>query len=160
VTYLNKILVYIDGSEQSITAAQYAICMASYFKAELIALYVVNTKAIQDLLKARIFLQAEQFEYENDIQADAERYLNYVEDIALKKGVKVTKKTAKGSIHYEITDVAKEGIDLLVIGEISSIISRRDELFAETERAMRAVPCSVLIVKDEDKVLEMYNSLV
>jgi len=50
-------------------------------------------------------------------------------------------------------------VDLLVIGELSRIRSRRDEFYDEAERAMRNVGCSVLIVKDEDKVWEMYQSL-
>lgn len=160
MTDLKKILVYIDGTEQSITAAQYAICLASFFKAELIALYVINTKAIEDLLKARIFLKDEQVEYEHDIETDAERYLNHVDDLAIKKGITITKKSVKGSVHTEIVDALKEDIDLLVIGELSRIRSRRDEFYNEAERAMRTAPCSVVIVKDEDKVWEMYNSLV
>ena len=32
--------IYVDGTEQSITAAQYAICLASFYRAELTALYV------------------------------------------------------------------------------------------------------------------------
>jgi nucleotide-binding universal stress UspA family protein len=51
-------------------------------------------------------------------------------------------------------------VDLLVIGELSRIRSRRDEFYDETERAMRSVPCSVLIVKDEDAVYDMYEALV
>ncbi len=39
---------------------------------------MVNTRAIEDLLKARIFLKDEQVEYEHDIEADAERYLNHL----------------------------------------------------------------------------------
>ncbi|MBW1945641.1 MAG: universal stress protein, partial [Deltaproteobacteria bacterium] len=61
---IRKIMVYIDGTEQSITAAQYAICLASSSHAELIAHYVVNTRAMEDLLRARIFLKDEQVEYE------------------------------------------------------------------------------------------------
>lgn len=160
MTDIKKILVYIDGTESSITAAQYAVCLASFFRAELIALYVVNTRAIEDLLKARIFLEDEQIEYEHDIEADAERYLNHVDDLAVKKGITVVKRSAKGSIHSEIINTIKEGVDLLVIGELPRIRSRRDEFYDETERAMRMAPCSVIIVKDEDKVWEMYNSLV
>ena len=160
MTDIKKILVYIDGTESSITAAQYAVCLASFFRAELIALYVVNTRAIEDLLKARIFLEDEQIEYEHDIEADAERYLNHVDDLAVKKGITVIKRSAKGSIHSEIINTIKEGVDLLVIGELPRIRSRRDEFYDETERAMRMAPCSVIIVKDEDKVWEMYNSLV
>jgi nucleotide-binding universal stress UspA family protein len=63
-------------------------------------------------------------------------------------------------VHKEIVNAIKEDdIDLLVIGELSRIRSRRDEFYDEAERAMRAAPCSVLIVKDEDKVWEMFESL-
>ena len=157
----SKILVYIDGTEQSITAAQYAICLASFFDAELIALYVVNIRAMEDLLKARIFLKDEEMEYERDMESDAERYLNHVNELAVQKGVSIVRKSLRGSVHKEIVDVVKqEGVDLLVIGELARIRSRRDEFYDEAERAMRIVPCAVLIVKDEDKVWEMYQSLI
>ena len=158
---IKKIMVYVDGTEQSVTAAQYAICLASFSGAELIAYYVINTRAVEDLLKARIFLKDEQVEYEHDMEADAERYLNYINELAMKKGVSVIKKRSRGNVHREIVDsVETDDVDLLVIGELSRIRSRRDEFFDETERAMRAVSCSVLIVKDEDRVWEMYESLV
>ena len=158
---IKKIMVYIDGTEQAVTAAQYAICLASFSGAELIAYYVVNTRAVEDLLRASIFLKEEKVEYEHDMEADAERYLNYVSELAAKKGVSLAKKRSRGSVHKEIVDaVNEEEIDLLVIGELSRIRSRRDEFYDETERAMRSAPCSVLVVKDEDKVWEMYQSLV
>jgi nucleotide-binding universal stress UspA family protein len=115
---------------------------------------------MEDLLKARIFLQDEQLEYEHDMEADGERYLNYINELATKKGVSITKKQSRGSVHQEITNaVNEEKIDLLVVGELSRIRSRRDEFYDETERAIRMVNCSVLIVKDEDRVWEMYESL-
>ncbi len=157
---IKKIMVYIDGTEESITAAQYAICLASFSGAELIAHYVINTRAMDDLLKARIFLRDEQVEYEHDMEADAERYLNYVNELAVAKGVTITKKLSSGSVNREISDSVKDmQIDLLVIGELSRIRSRRDEFYDESERAMRSVSCSVLIVKDPDRVWEMYESL-
>ncbi len=55
--------------------------------------------------------------------------------------------------------IREHGIDLLVIGELSHVRSRRDEFYNEAERAMRNVPCSVLIVKDEDRVWELFESL-
>jgi len=156
-----KILVYIDGTEQSITAVQYAICLASFFRADLIALYVVNTRAMEDLLKASIFLKDEQVEYERDMESDAERYLNYVDGLAVAKGVSIIKKSRRGSVHAEILNSVKgENVDLLVIGELSHIRSRRDEFYDETERAMRSVQCTVIIVKDEERVRQMYESLV
>jgi len=160
VNPIKKIMVYIDGTEQSITAAQYAICLAAFSRAELIAYYVINTRAMEDLLKARIFLRDERVEYERDMEADSMRYLNYVNELAAKKGVSIIKKQSRGSVHNEIVNtVDHEEIDLLVVGELSRIRSRRDEFYDETERAIRMVNCPVLIVKDEDKVWEMYESL-
>lgn len=157
---IGKIMVYVDGTEQSITAAQYAICLASFSGAQLIAHYVINTRAMEDLLRARIFLKDEQVEYEHDMETDAERYLNHVNELAVQKGVTIVKKQSKGSVHKEIVKaVMEDEVDLLVIGELSRIRSRRDEFYDEAERAMRNVGCSVLIVKDEDRVWEMYQSL-
>ena len=102
----------------------------------------------------------EQVEYEHDMEADAERYLNYVNELAMKKGVSIVKKRSRGNVNKEIVNAVNEDeVDLFVIGELSRIRSRRDEFYDETERAMRTVPCSVLIVKDEDRVWEMYESL-
>lgn len=158
---ISKIMVYIDGTEQSVTAAQYAICLASSMQAELIAHYVVNVRAAEDLLKARIFLRDERVEYERDMEADADRYLNYIAELAQKKGVTVIKKRSRGSVHQKILDAISEyGVDLLVVGELARIRSRRDEFYDEAERAMRIAPCSVLIVKDEDRVWELYESLM
>jgi nucleotide-binding universal stress UspA family protein len=157
---IKRIMVYIDGTEQSVTAARYAICLAAFSGAELLAHYVVNTRAVEELLKARIFLMDEQVEYERDMEADADRYLDYVNELADKKGVSIIKKRSKGSVHKEIVEAVIENeIDLLVIGELSRLGSRRDEFYDESERAMRAVHCSVLIVKDEERVWELYDSL-
>ena len=70
---VSNILVFVDGTEQSVTAAQYGICLAKSLKVKLYVLYVVNTRALQDLVKTRIFVKAEQEEYEKDLEADAER---------------------------------------------------------------------------------------
>ena len=158
---INKIMVYIDGTEDSVNAAMYAICLASFTGADLIAHYVINTRAMEDLLRASIFLKDEQIEYEHDMAADADKYLNYVKELAVKKAVTIIQQQSKGSVHTEVVNAVKENeVDLLVIGELSRIRSRRDEFYDETERAMRTVGCSVLIVKDEDKVWQMYESLV
>ena len=59
----SKILVYLDGSEGSMTAAMYSILLAESTKAELHASYVVNTKALSDLVKSRVFVDQEKMEY-------------------------------------------------------------------------------------------------
>jgi nucleotide-binding universal stress UspA family protein len=157
---IRRILVYVDGTEGSITAAQYAICLARWYRAELAALYVVNTRALGELLKARIFIKAEQEEYQRDLEQDAQRYLNHVRSLARKKGLAIEALSARGTVHQEIKNyVLQNRIDLLVMGELSSVRSRRDELYDEADRALRSVSCSVLVVKDEERVLQLYDSL-
>lgn len=158
---IRNILVYIDGSEQTVLAAHYAVGLAKTLHADLSALFVVNTQALGTLVKSRIFLEDEEMEYRNDLNADAERYLHHVQKIAQAKDVRITLVNKSGSVSGEIKKYVKENnVDLLVIGELSRIQSRRDQFYDETERAMRSVPCSVLIVKDEDRVWEMYDRLV
>ncbi len=157
---VKKIMVYVDGTEGSVVAAQYGICLARITGAEFHILYVVNTRALSDLVNAKIFLKSEEEEYQRDLEADADRYLNHVRHLAVEKGVAAKTLKSSGSVNVEIKNFVKEyNIDLLIIGELSKIQSRRDELYNESERAMRSVPCSVLIVKDEERVLELYNQL-
>ncbi|MBN2440460.1 MAG: universal stress protein [Spirochaetales bacterium] len=158
---IKKVMVYIDGTEQSITAAQYAICLCRSTGAELTALFVINSRALNDLVKARIFLQEEQEEYRRDLESDAEKYLNHVRTMARQKGLVIETISTSGTVHQEIkTKISELDIDLLVIGELSRIRSRRDELHNEAERAMRNASCSVLIVKDEDRIWDLFERLV
>ncbi|MBI9103656.1 MAG: universal stress protein [Spirochaetales bacterium] len=157
---INKILVYVDGSEESVSASMYAIALAKTTGAAITAVYVVNTRALQDLVKARIFLEVEQEEYHRDLDADAERYLNHVQKLADQKVVPLKTVKVSGTVHREIKNMIKEDeFDLLVLGGIGQIRSRRDEFLNESERAMRSAPCPVIVVKDEDRVWDMFESL-
>ena len=60
---ISRILVYIDDSDTAIAAVQTAVLLAKKFDAELFGLYVINTKALSDLVKARIFVESEREEY-------------------------------------------------------------------------------------------------
>lgn len=153
-------LVYLDGSEDSVTAAMAAIALAKRLDASLTAMYVVNTRALQDLVKARIFLDIEEQEYRRDIEGDAQRYLHHVERLGRQKGVPVIPVQTAGTVHTEVRSYLQEHhIDLLVLGGISEIHSRRDELLSETDRMMRTAPCPVLVVRDNDTVWDMFESL-
>jgi len=156
----SNILVYLDGSENSVTAAMAAIVLARRLDANLTAMYVVNTRALQDLVKAKIFLDIEEQEYRRDIEGDAQRYLNHVERLGMKKSVPVKLVKKSGTVNIEVKSYLQEyDIDLLVLGGISQIHSRRDELLSEPDRMMRTAPCPVLVVRDNDTIWDMFESL-
>ena len=67
-----QIVVYVDGSESSMTAMMYAIKLAKEHEASLTAVYVVNTRALSELVKAGIFVAVERDEYQRDLALDAD----------------------------------------------------------------------------------------
>ncbi len=146
-----NILVYLDGSEGSMTAAMYAIQLASSMKANLHAVYVVNTKALSDLVRQRIFVDQEKAEFLSDLKKDAGRHIRHTERLAASKDVQITALSLEGSPHREIVSYIKShDIDLLVLGSVNAIRSRRDELTSENDRMLRTSPCPVLVVRDMD----------
>ena len=156
---IERVLVLVDGSEESLTAAEYAILLAKRVDARLYACYVINTRAIEDLVRSRIFLEAEEREYSRDLETDADRYLNHVTRSAEQKGISVTTIRRSGNVHQEILKVAdEEDVDLLVLGELAHVRSRRDEFYDESERSMRSARCSVLIVKDSERVDDLFQA--
>jgi len=155
-----RLLVYLDGSEDSVSAAMAAIVLSKQLQSHLTAIYVVNTKALQDLVKARIFLDVEQQEYQRDIEGDAKRYLNHVKKLGKQKGVDVECVKTEGSVHQVVRDyINSNSIDMLVIGGLSGIHSRRDELLSETDRMMRNATIPVFVVRDNDDIWDMYEEL-
>ena len=80
--------------------------------------------------------------------------------LGAQKGVPVLPVKASGTVHTEVKRYLQEHhIDMLVLGGISGIHSRRDELLSETDRMMRTSPCPVLVVRDGDDVWDMFEAL-
>jgi nucleotide-binding universal stress UspA family protein len=135
------------------TAAMYGIKMAAEHGARLTAVYVVNTKALSELVKAGIFVAIERDEYQRDLQADADRYLRHVAKLAAQLQLEIETVKLEGATHVMVRQLLKErNADLLVLGGITDIRSRREELSSETDRMMRTSPCPVLVVRDDDDI--------
>ncbi len=157
---LSKILLYIDGSESAITAAQFAIIMAKQYGSALSAIYVVNENLLSELLGAKVFVQMEKMDYERSLEDDGKRYLNYVVKLGEKKGVAVQTMLRKGIVHEEvIREVNEGGYDLLIQGELGEVLSLRDSFYEEGERILRKVNCAVLVVRGKDKVERVFGEI-
>ncbi len=160
VNPLRRILLYIDGSEASMDAARLAIAIAKSYQAELRAIYVVNVNLLNELLKAKVFIQMEKMDYERDLEEDGKRYLNYVKKIADSKGVEVETLLRKGVVHEEVIKEVKEnGADLVIQGELGEIQSLKDSFYEEGERIVRKVPCPVMVARDREKIERIFDAL-
>ena len=149
---IEKILLYVESTQEAITAAQYAISLAKMLNCKLYAIYCIDTKSLGDLLKARIFVAQEESEYKREIEENGKRYLNHIQKLAQEQQVNVEIILARGEVHREVINKARDlKVDLLIMGELEELTSRKDMFYDEAERIFRESSCSILVVKETAK---------
>ena len=147
--FFTNILVAINGSDVSVSAAKYAIVMAKAYRCRLSAVYVVDTVTIRQLTLSKIFVQEESQEYEKNLQSDGERYLSFVEDLARAKGLKIEKEIRRGAVYSEILATADEKkADLIILGGWEKNRTSKDTIYNTYRELMVNAKCSVLLAKD------------
>jgi nucleotide-binding universal stress UspA family protein len=147
---LRTVVVAVSGSEASINAAKYAIALARGYRSRILAVYVVDTATLRELLMSRIFIDEESADYEKSLEQNGHRYLNYVAELAAKKGVQVEMILRRGAIPTEIVEVAEDNnAGLIVLGGFEDK-GLRDTLSRQRREVVRLARCSVLIVKEPD----------
>ena len=145
------VVVAVSGSEASVNAAKYAIALARSYRLKLVAVYVVDTATLRELLLSRIFVEDESADYETSLEQNGQRYLNYVEELASKKGVEVEKVMRRGSISTEIVEAAEDAkADLILLGGVEDVAAPRDVISRQHREIVRHARCSVLVVKEQD----------
>ena len=157
---VKHILVYLDGSETCIAAAQYATFMAKVFEAKLTALYVVDQRILDELVRAKIFFREEALDYEYDLEQDGKRYLNHARELARAKGIDMNVVLLKGEVHtLVLSKITELGIDMLVVNEFEEFTSRKEASYDEKERILRRAKIPVVVVTDESKARDIYDSM-
>ena len=112
-----KLLVAINGSDESIHAAMYAVMLARTYKAEIKFLYVIDSATIKYLGMNQMLAKDEQVDYKVDLAYEGQNYLEYVQSLAAGKGVVSQTELRDGTVITEILDVAKKfEADLIIIG--------------------------------------------
>ena len=148
---LQTVVIAVSGSEASVGAAKYAIVLAKQYRCRLVAVNVVDTATLKELLLSRIFVEDESFEYEHSLEENGQRYLNYVEELAQKKGVAVEKVLRRGAVATEVIHAAEDcGADIILLGGFEEKESFRDALSRQHRDILKNSRCSILVVKDPD----------
>ena len=146
---IEKILVGIDGSENSYKALNYAIDLAQKYNASLIILNILQIPVFgtpQEPLE----VSAATTSIINDLRKTHENTLNKAKEIAQKTNpkIKINAIMKEGNPASQITSTAdEEKADLIVIGHTGQ--GRLKELFLGTtsERVAHTAKCAVLIIK-------------
>ncbi|MFA5099887.1 MAG: universal stress protein [Candidatus Omnitrophota bacterium] len=157
---LRTIVVSIAGSPSSLITAKYAIALAKLLSVKLVALYVVDKKVLQDLLKSRIFVDVEARVYERDLEQQGAAILERISKMALDKGIAFESFLMKGVVSDEVFNKAQElQADLLVMGELKEKMSRTEVFYDEGERILRRSPCPIVMVKNPAMVEALYKEI-
>ena len=153
----SNIVVAVSGSDASILASKYAIVLAKLYHCRLSAVYVIDTATIKQLTLSKIFIQEESIEYEKSLEANGERYLSFVEELARAKGVKIEREMRRGAVYTEILSAADERkADLIVLGGWERDRNARDIITHAHREIMVSAKCSVLLVK-EPSIDQLYK---
>nr|MBU1328972.1 universal stress protein [Candidatus Omnitrophota bacterium] len=157
---MKNIVVALAGGSSSIVTARYAIYLAKLLQAKLIAIYVIDEKAIQELLKSRIFVEIEAREYEIDMEQQSKFFMQRVKALAENKKVEFEFLILRGEVHTEVANKAKElGAELLVMGDLKEVLSWKEASYNEGERIFRESPYPVVVVKNPQEVERLYKEL-
>ena len=156
---IKKILVYCDGSAESYDVLMYSIILGKTLGSDLHLVYVVNLKLLEDLLRKRILVKSEELEYENDLEADARKFIKFAARLAGEKGVALNSYYQKGDVNKIVLHKALEiGVDLIVVGPLKEFKSIKDVSYDETALIVRGAPMPVLVVKEIEGMEDIFNT--
>lgn len=140
----SRILVGVDGSEQSMAAVDRAILLAKRDKAEIILLHVIQLPTVSHYTPGMI----------NDVRqagsGEAKKWFDNIKGEAEDSGIKVETKIAEsvGSPTSTIVDYAKkENVDLVVVGTRGRTKLKRILLGSVASGVATYAPCTVMVVR-------------
>jgi len=142
------ILLFAEGSDESMKAARDAINLAGDMDAALVIASVVDTSILRQLLASRIFVQEEMEEYERELEESCRKQLSYVAQLADRAKVKHQTVMLRGSCHAVLVREQKERkADLLVMGAYRATMAKRDLMASEKQLIVDEIACPVLLVR-------------
>ena len=153
-----NILVVITGSEASINAAKYAVLMAKLYRCNVHAVYVIDSATIKQLTLNKIFVEEEGMEYEYSLQETGSRYLTYIHELGIQKGINVATEMLRGSVGAGILDYAdKYKIDAILLACEDAQTNDSKNMLAKTfHTILTNAKCSLLLV-NEKMIEQLYK---
>ncbi|HEY3094666.1 MAG TPA: universal stress protein [Nitrososphaera sp.] len=139
----SKILVPVDGSDNSFRALDRAIFLAKTMGSRLTAMHVIENPPM-------VYVESQKLL--NDLlanyRAESAKVLERCRQTAERSGVKLETVTAEGDAASNITGYAdKEGFDLITIGSRGLGRFKEMVLGSVSNKVLHHTKCSVLIVK-------------
>lgn len=145
---IQKILVPVDFSPQSMKALQYALSFAEQYNARLVLLNVVEPAVYPTELG---YIPSEIETLHESVLAGARERLRKLVQEQMPPGIPAEQQIRVGSPYLEITAAAKEmNSDLIVIATHGYTGLKHVFLGSTAERVIRHAPCPVLTVRERE----------
>jgi nucleotide-binding universal stress UspA family protein len=138
----SKVLVAIDGSEKSMEAAEYSICISESYNAQLYALNVIR-------VDPDLFISAKMPDYILEMKNESQKYLDKVKLKAREKTIQIkTEIIASLSVTGGIVEYAKnKNINLIVVGTRGISGFKKLLIGSVASGVITYAQCPVLVVK-------------
>lgn len=153
-TRFKKFLCPVDQSAASLQGLQNASRLARVFGGQLVVLTVVPEVSWLSAAAATGQLAGAVAEYESKWRSEFEQFLGGVSFAEVQSQPEVR----RGTPHEQIIAAAREHqADLIVMGATGRTGLARVLLGSVTRRVLQQLPCSLLVVKQEDAVEELFR---
>lgn len=144
----SSVMLLVDGTDAAVRAADYAIDLCRFAAARLIAVAVVDTETLRNLLSSRIMVEAEMKEFEAELRLSFEKHLRNVQQAASDRNVTAQTVLLKGSTHSAVLEeIRRRKPDLLVMAGYSSSLLKRDLAARERQLVLDEATLPVLLVR-------------
>ena len=142
------VLFLVESSQGALEAARTTVQLAKTCDAKLVAVAVVDTETLKQLVSNRILAEREMHDLERDLESSFRKQLAYITDLAKGEGVKVDSLLLKGACHMAVMRAQREtGADLIVLAPFSLSKARRDLVANEKHLIADQAECPVLILR-------------
>jgi len=141
----HHILVPTDGSQPSNDAGEVAVQLALIHNARLTFVYVVDNSVVD---KLSISTQKSKDTVIRELNHSGQQYLDYLVRMTRNTNIKTNTVICQGNPWAEIDRLArKEGVDLIVIGQVGRSLARQTVIGPVAERVIQIAHCPVLVTK-------------
>lgn len=150
-----KILAPVDFSFCSREAFRTALLLAKMFEAEILLIYVIDTKALSAMNALGLALPSEEKTQKKKLRHHARLETRNLLQMNEAKGLQITRLLSEGKPFVEIVRTSRmEHVDLIVMGSYGGQTGDVERIFfgSTAEQVVRTANCPVLCVPFPHKV--------
>lgn len=137
-----KILLPIDGTEISYSAAKHAARLAKAFDGEITLMYVIDVNALYEMEEGKIVSLEK-------AKRKGKKILESAKEKIKEHKLKTKFRVARGSPWNQIVMEAEKGAyDMIIMGACGKTAIKRILLGSTSESVVRNAPCTVTIIRD------------